>query len=44
MAEMAPDRYVSLACSHTYYIEEPSEAHGDEIGLEVLRRLEDECC
>ena len=33
-----------LACSHTYYIEELFEAAGDEVGLEALRRLEDECC
>lgn len=33
-----------LACSHTYYIEELFEEHGDEEGLEALRRLEDECC
>lgn len=33
-----------LACSHTYYIEELFEAHGDEVGLDALRRLEDECC
>lgn len=33
-----------LACSHTYYIEELFEAHGDEAGLDALRRLEDECC
>lgn len=33
-----------LACSHTYYIEELFEEHGDEVGLEALRRLEEECC
>lgn len=33
-----------LACSHTYYIEELFEENGDEVGLEALRRLEDECC
>ena len=33
-----------LACSHTYYLEELFEAAGDEVGLEALRRLEDECC
>lgn len=33
-----------LACSHTYYIEELFEEYCDEIGLEALRRLEDECC
>ncbi len=33
-----------LACSHTYYIEELFEEHGDTIGLEALQRLEDECC
>ncbi len=33
-----------LACSHTYYIEELFEEHGDEVGLTALRRLEDECC
>lgn len=33
-----------LACSHTYYIEDLFEAHGDRLGLEALRRLEDECC
>jgi N(2)-fixation sustaining protein CowN len=33
-----------LACSHTYYIEELFEAAGDQVGLEALRRLEDECC
>lgn len=33
-----------LACSHTYYIEELFEQAGDEVGLDALRRLEDECC
>ena len=33
-----------LACSHTYYIEELFEEHGDEAGLLALRALEDECC
>lgn len=33
-----------LACSHTYYIEELFEQHGDQDGLDALRRLEDECC
>jgi N(2)-fixation sustaining protein CowN len=33
-----------LACSHTYYIEDLFEAHGDQEGLAALQRLEDECC
>lgn len=33
-----------LLCSHTYYIEDLFEEHGDETGLFHLRRLEDECC
>ncbi|MDR3441341.1 N(2)-fixation sustaining protein CowN [Telmatospirillum sp.] len=33
-----------LLCSHTYYIEELFETHGDEAGLGRLKRLEEECC
>ncbi len=33
-----------LLCSHTYYIEELFEEHGDEDGLAILRQLEEECC
>lgn len=33
-----------LLCSHVYYIEEMFEEYGDEAGLALLRRLEDECC
>ncbi len=33
-----------LLCSHTYFIAELFEEHGDEAGLAHLQRLEDECC
>ncbi len=33
-----------LACSHVYYIDELFEEQGDEVGLAMLRKLEDECC
>ncbi|HLN24531.1 MAG TPA: N(2)-fixation sustaining protein CowN [Patescibacteria group bacterium] len=33
-----------LLCSHTYFIEELFDEHGDEAGLIHLRRLEEECC
>ncbi len=33
-----------LLCSHTYFIEELFEEHGDEEGLRHLKRLEEECC
>ncbi|WP_142849299.1 N(2)-fixation sustaining protein CowN [Telmatospirillum sp. J64-1] len=33
-----------LACSHTYYIEELFEEYEDAVGLELLRKLEEECC
>ncbi len=33
-----------LLCSHTYFIEELFDEHGDEEGLLHLRRLEEECC
>jgi len=33
-----------LLCSHTYFLEELFEEHGDEAGLAHLRRIEEECC
>lgn len=33
-----------LACSHVHCIDELFEEQGDEIGLAMLRKLEDECC
>jgi N(2)-fixation sustaining protein CowN len=33
-----------LLCSNIYYIADLFEEHGDEDGLAMLRRLEDECC
>jgi N(2)-fixation sustaining protein CowN len=33
-----------LLCSNIYYIADLFEEHGDEAGLAMLRRLEDECC
>jgi hypothetical protein len=33
-----------LLCSHTYFIEELFEKHGDAEGLRHLKRLEEECC
>lgn len=33
-----------LVCSNVYYIEELFEHYGDEEGLILLQRLEEECC
>ncbi|SDH22759.1 N(2)-fixation sustaining protein CowN [Roseospirillum parvum] len=33
-----------LVCSHVYYIEELFDAYDDAEGLELLRKLEYECC
>ncbi|HXP96836.1 MAG TPA: N(2)-fixation sustaining protein CowN [Telmatospirillum sp.] len=33
-----------LLCSHTYFIEELFEEHGDQDGLRHLKRFEEECC
>lgn len=42
-AEHKPDE-LRLVCSYIYYIEELFEREGDEAGLELLHRLEEQCC